>query len=141
METFEIIAELKGDDDGELIELRYMGGLVGQLKLEVAEMDLPELGETGIYFVESTVNQQVNPLVGWGQGRFLIKVDSKTGQSSVFNSQGIPVVGLEFVPSTEAVTISSKTARGVILANQLDSDSSMEVINVEAFKQQIREWK
>ena len=64
---------LKGEYAGSTLELRFLGGTVGTARLEVTDMLVPQVAERGIYFVESLSAPQVNPLVGWSQGHFLIE--------------------------------------------------------------------
>lgn len=45
---------------------------MGGIRLEVADSTLPDIGEAGIYFVESLTRFQVNPFYGVNQGHFLI---------------------------------------------------------------------
>jgi len=78
--TFEITDVIKGDYHDSVIELRYLGGAVAGMRVEIAEMSLPEVGEAGIYLVESTSRKTVHPLIGWGQGHFLVKPDKKNSQ-------------------------------------------------------------
>ena len=63
---------IKGSYAGEEIELGFLGGSVGGRTLQVSDMQIPGIGETGIYFVESLTRAQVHPLVGWDQGHFLL---------------------------------------------------------------------
>ena len=70
---FEVLDVLKGDTPDTVLELRFLGGTVGTQRLEITDMIMPEVGESGVYFVESLHVPQVNPLVGWAQGHFLIE--------------------------------------------------------------------
>jgi hypothetical protein len=73
--TFEIMEIIKGDLIASTLELRYLGGRVGNRQMEVIDINVPVPGETGIYFVESMREMQIHPLVGWSQGHFLIRQD------------------------------------------------------------------
>lgn len=87
---FEILDVVKGDYTDSFLELRYLGGRVGNMQMEVTEMNVPEPGETGIYFVESLREMQVHPLVGWSQGHFLLRQD-ESGTSRVHTAADQPI--------------------------------------------------
>jgi hypothetical protein len=89
-----VLDRLKGPDVGNEIELRFVGGTVGAHTLEVSDMLMPAVGETGIYFVESLHARQVNPLVGWSQGHFTERVDPQTGRRGVYTPAGRAVLGI-----------------------------------------------
>jgi hypothetical protein len=59
---------------GHVITLRFTGGVVGDLKLDIGS-DIPLQGERGIYFVEARDKSLANPLLGWSQGHFKINND------------------------------------------------------------------
>ncbi len=73
--TFEIIEIIKGDYDGDTIELGFMGGTANGYTDKVSDLKMPTIGETGIYFVESTDRRMANPLYGWDQGHYLVTND------------------------------------------------------------------
>lgn len=91
---FAIIDVVKGNYLGDEIELSFLGGSLGDRQLEVTDMIIPQVGETGFYFVESLLNQQVNPLLGWDQGHFLI-VEETNGESVVTTVHHEPLLSLE----------------------------------------------
>ena len=80
--TFQIMDVIKGSFPGNTIELGFMGGTLNDLTLEVEGMRMPEVGEKGIYFVES-LDQQVHPLYGWRQGHYLVVTDPEDLQKKV----------------------------------------------------------
>lgn len=88
--TFRILEVIKGDYPGETIELKFMGGEVNGQVMEVSGMRQPRNGERGIYFVESTTENLINPLLGWSQGHFLVDQDSAGLQ--VLTPAGDPVL-------------------------------------------------
>ena len=51
--TFQIIEVVKGSYTGSTVELGFMGGQSGDSTLKVYGMQMPEVGERGIYFVEN----------------------------------------------------------------------------------------
>src|SRR5262245_46648073 len=65
--TFEIQDVYKGAYTGRTVDLAYLGGTVGNSTMEVSDMQQPEIGEKGVYFVESMSNPPVHPLLGWDQ--------------------------------------------------------------------------
>ena len=70
--TFAIVDVLKGDYSANTIELKFAGGTFNDQIVEVSGLVIPKEGEQGIYFVESTSRNLLNPLLGWSQGHFLI---------------------------------------------------------------------
>ena len=69
--TFRVDDVVKGNVRKALV-LRFLGGKVGEIALEVSDSTLPKLGEEGIYFVEQLDEPQINPFYGADQGHFLI---------------------------------------------------------------------
>lgn len=80
---FKIDDIIKGTYADKVIELGFMGGPQGDFTLTVSDMRMPEVGENGIYFVESLSKQQVNPLYGWHQGHYLILPENPCGVEKV----------------------------------------------------------
>ena len=109
---FEIIDIVIGDYTGSTIELGFMGGLKGDMILEISDMTMPEMGERGIYFVTNQNKLQMHPLSGWHQGHYLV-VDSINRGVKV----AVPV------KNKEAIKNLSKAAR---------------LLTVEDFKNNIR---
>ena len=73
--TFQVLDIIKGTYSGNKIQLRFLGGTVGNLSLVISDIHVPERGQKAVYFVESLTHRQVHPLYGWDQGHFLIKTD------------------------------------------------------------------
>ena len=95
--TFSIIDVVKGSYAQNTIELKFAGGTFNGETVKVNGSRIPEQGEQGIYFVESTDQNLINPLVGWSQGHFIIKeID---GQRIIFTTGQKPVVGIQSVSS------------------------------------------
>lgn len=92
--TFAVIDVVKGDFPEDEIELSFLGGRLGDRQLEVTDMAIPEVGETGFYFVETLLEAQVNPLLGWDQGRYLIETQPD-GDTVVTTADHDPVLALE----------------------------------------------
>lgn len=107
---FEILDVIKGDYPDSRLTLRFLGGLVGNRQMEVTEMNVPEQGETGIYFVESLRELQIHPLVGWSQGHFLTRQDD-SGNTRVHTAAGQPI--LNVVSDVSVSSVLARTARQV----------------------------
>ena len=80
---FEIIDVVKGDYIDQTIEIGFMGGPKGDLTLKVSDMQMPEVGERGIYFLTTHSEQYIHPLSGWHQGHYLIISSEQTGMEVV----------------------------------------------------------
>ena len=78
---------MKGDAGRELT-LRFAGGTVDGMTLEISDMVVPRPGETGIYFIEDSHGRQVHPLVGWSQGHFVERRDARSGKPGIFTPEG-----------------------------------------------------
>jgi hypothetical protein len=134
--TFTITETIKGDHSGNMLTLEFLGGTVGSARAVVSGMQLPQLGEHGIYFVEAPGRKQVNPLYGWSQGHFIVKKDS-AGTERVMTNRGIPVTGIEDISlATQAVGISSGVAKGVVTA--ADRPAGL-ALSIQEFKISLRE--
>ncbi|MEY4642156.1 MAG: hypothetical protein RLZZ227_2150 [Pseudomonadota bacterium] len=75
---FSIDSIVKGESPGEVLALRFLGGSVGALTTEVAGQFIPARGARGVWFVDDTTRELVNPLTGWTQGYFAF-IDSADG--------------------------------------------------------------
>lgn len=127
---FSVDDVIKGSYANKRISLRYFGGGAGDTNLKVDGVKLPSLGEQGVYFVNSLSTRTVHPLVGWGQGHFLLK-SSDQGQSlKVYDSHGKPVAGIEQNTAANGpVKLSTSTAAGVQFAT-----SATGALDLDAFK-------
>ncbi len=139
---FDVQDVVSGHHEEQELVLRFAGGKVANTTMQIAEMIYPRKGEQGVYFVESTQRQLVNPLVGWAQGHFVYARDAKAKQR-VCTAMRMPISTMEFVPrsqrSARAVErfqggrvnqahrdFSHGYARGVRLATSLQAlDSAM----------------
>lgn len=74
--TFKVIEVIAGSRPGNTVRLCFFGGMVGGRGFAVSDLDMPKVGEYGIYLVESTGQPMLNPLIGWDQGHFLVAKDS-----------------------------------------------------------------
>ena len=139
--TFQINEIIKGEFASDTIELRFLGGQVGTRGLQVGDMRMPEMGETGIYFVETLRDFQVNPLVGWAQGHFLIE-EIGNGDSVVTTTSHVPVVavkGADVASMTLSEAEFSKgVAKGVSVRRGFASNATRG-LSKDQFKASVRE--
>ena len=111
--TFRIIDLVKGDFNGDSIELKFTGGELNGKIVEVSGSTLPKLRESGIYFVESTSADMLNPLMGWSQGHFLIKTQG--GRRTVHTVNDNPVTQIQ---SVSAIPLVIKAPNKLIQDNE-----------------------
>ncbi len=132
---FEIAEIIKGDHPDDSFELCFLGGTLDGVTMRVSGMRYPEIGETGIYFVESLDRLQVHPLYGGPQGHFLVVRDPATGKEQVLTSDRRSVVGV--ISSSKITTpgLSTGAARGVLTAGPTGIANAM---TKEDFKQSLR---
>jgi len=90
--SFSVLDVLKGDLSGTVLELRFTGGSYGGRIVEISGLTIPELGEQGIYFVESLSRPLLNPLLGWSQGQFLII--GKGRERRVYSAANEPILDI-----------------------------------------------
>ncbi|MCX8050042.1 MAG: hypothetical protein N3A55_10365 [Methylohalobius sp.] len=131
---FRVLDVIKGSWREPTIALDFLGGEVGSKRFEVAEMDYPELGEHGIYFVESLRRRLVHPLYGWSQGRFITRPD-KTGQLRIHSASGQPVVGIQWATQKRPKRLSRGVAQGVAIRSEALAE---EALALEEFKRRLR---
>lgn len=90
--TFAIRDVVKGDYDVDSVELKFMGGVFNGQIVEVSGLRIPQLGEQGIYFVESLSRDLINPLLGWSQGHFLIVEENGVRRVSTIDNKAVTEV-------------------------------------------------
>lgn len=105
--TFRVDDVIKGYHPKENLTLRFAGGVVNDTGMRVSSMVYPDIGERGIYFVENKNRVQINPLVGWGQGHFLIEVDDANNERILTENRDA-VISLESTATN--TSLSGKTA-------------------------------
>lgn len=104
--TFEVIDVIKGNYSELTIQLDYLGGKLNGKELKVGDMQLPEVDDHGIYFVEKLNEQQVHPLLGWDQGRINIREDVN-GVERVGTSHDNPITNIQTTTDTPTPSIQS----------------------------------
>ncbi|MCB1666231.1 MAG: hypothetical protein KDI28_10650 [Pseudomonadales bacterium] len=136
---FAVLDVIKGDYTDEEIELSFLGGQVGSRALQVSDMNMPEVGETGIYFVESLTRAQVHPLVGWAQGHFLLEQQS-SGADIVTTVEHVPVVGIDAGAAPVTMNLSKGVAKGVTVRSSQSLLAPLSrPMSVDEFKQSVRD--
>ena len=133
--TFRMVDVVKGTYNQPEITLRFLGGTVGEIGLNVSDSTLPELGEAGIYFVESLERFQVNPLYGMDQGHFLIL--ESTGQRIMTTRSRRVITGFLSNDQPPADGLSNGIARGLSVN---EAGASPSGVTVFQFKQTIRQY-
>ena len=133
--TFRMVDVVKGTYNQPEITLRFLGGTVGEIGLNVSDSTLPELGEAGIYFVESLERFQVNPLYGMDQGHFLIL--ESAGQRIMVTRNRRVITGLLSDDQPPADGLSNGIAGGLSIDEAGGSPGSVTVFQ---FKQAVRQY-
>jgi hypothetical protein len=110
---FAVLEVLKGPALAGPLELCFAGGRLGARERAVHGMHVPEPGERGIYFVGSLEGGRVHPLLGWDQGRFLVR---EGPEPEVTTAGGAPVEALDPAREGRADGPSRGVARGARLA-------------------------
>lgn len=139
--TFDIHEVLKGSIGDAVIALRFLGGQVGSRGLQVSDMQMPQHGERGIYFVESLQRAQVNPLVGWSQGHYLIEALGN-GETVVTSASHEPVISVDAISSPSIASgqpaLSKGVAKGVTVRRGVTANA-VQAISAAQFKASVRE--
>ena len=110
--TFQIYDIVKGEFNGDSIELKFMGGTFQEQTVHISGLTIPSEGEHGIYFVESLNLDLINPLLGWSQGHFIIIERDLEARISTIDHK--PVIQ---VNSVVEIPISIKKPRAIIEGN------------------------
>jgi hypothetical protein len=131
--SFEILDVLKGEYSSDTIMLSFMGGTVGGATLAVGDMQIPEIDEKGVYFVESLQRRQVHPFYGWSQGHFLVVADEQ-GVERVLTKARRPVAAMESRPEIQVKGLSGGTAGGVTVT---EGDYRTDAMTITDFKQRL----
>ncbi|WP_456416734.1 hypothetical protein [Thiolapillus sp.] len=134
--TFEVLDLIKGEYDQPQLELSFVGGSRGDLTVQVSHMQIPRLGEEGIYFVEDIQKRLVNPIYGWHQGHFLVEWDRQLQQRKVTTLHGEPVFALDRKRLATQAKMSKGPALGVVVEPVRGVDLPMKPAD---FKTAVRE--
>jgi hypothetical protein len=110
--TFSVVRTLKGEL-GTQTMLTFLGGIVGEDRMEVVGMPKFRVGDRDVLFVNAD-GAPSSPVVGFMHGRFRILEDPATGRQSMarFNYEPLAAVGelgtaalRSGVPSSRALTL------------------------------------
>jgi hypothetical protein len=140
--TFNVIQAIAGTHPGNTVRLCFFGGMVADRGFAVSDLNMPTIGEHGVYLVESTSQPMLNPLIGWDQGHFLVTKDN-TGVLRVTTADHRRVTGLapEAAQPTESApaigSASGATAAGVAVDDQPDLSGAM---SRDAFVKELRSF-
>ena len=145
--TFRVMDTLKGTTGATSLELKFMGGVFEGEILEVNGSRIPELGEHGIYFVESLTKDLINPLLGWSQGQYLIEATGAGEQVTSIDAQ--PIVGIRPTVAPLVAPLATPSARSAAplriatepnIADGLIAGEvgTLDGLSPRAFKQQVR---
>jgi len=97
-------------------------------------MQIPEVGETGVYFIANTDGRHTQPLVGWQQGHMVIKKDFN-GDPRVFTPDRQSITGIDGKWDAAAPSLAPATALGV----HTSSSRAATAISLANLKLAIRE--
>jgi hypothetical protein len=112
--TFKVIRTLKGELGGQT-QLEFLGGTVGDYRLEVPGIPRFRVGDEDVLFVDER-GQPVSPVVGFMHGRFRVLEEPRTGRRSVARHDFEPLARLADigaatpparVPSARALTLAA----------------------------------
>ena len=106
--TFKVVRTLKGELGGQTV-LEFLGGTVGEYRMEVAGMPKFRVGDEDVLFVDER-GQPVSPVVGFMHGRFRILEDPASGRRSVarYNLEPLASVSDLGAPSVPARVSSAR---------------------------------
>lgn len=142
--TFNVVDVMKGDYDAASIELKFMGGAFDGRIVQVSGLQIPQMGEQGIYFVESTSRDLINPLLGWSQGHFIIIVDddgerriSTANEKPVTEVQGVSGIPLAIKKPQALIQGGGDAAAGVTTESSLIL--IRRALSVDEFKARIQD--
>jgi hypothetical protein len=111
--TFKVIRTLKGELGGQT-QLEFLGGTVGEYRMEVPGMPRFRVGDEDVLFVDER-GRPVSPVVGFMHGRFRVLEDPGTGRRSVARHNFEPLASVADIgAATPAPRVAS--ARALSLA-------------------------
>lgn len=139
--TFEIIDVVNGNYPDETIELSFAGGAAQDLEMEISGMIYPQVGDSGIYFIEQIGKVFINPIVGWDQGHFLILKDEE-GDERMHTLSRAPIMDMnnQAAPSQ---ALSNGVAIGLRIGGRVgfrgDRQGANNAMLKSAFKQNLKD--
>jgi hypothetical protein len=107
--TYKVLRTLKGELGGQT-QLEFLGGTVGEYRMEVAGMPRFRVGDEDVLFVDDR-GQPVSPVVGFMHGRFRVLEDPGTGRRSVARHNFEPLASVADIgAATQPARVSSARA-------------------------------
>ena len=139
--VLDVVKDPSGPSLGPRLRLHFLGGALGDRVVQVGGMKVPEVGERGLYFVESLARRQVHPLCGWDQGRLRMLRDP-VGVLRIVSADGRPVMGLQPGGAGSAIQRrSTALSEGVARELQLDAGAGLgDALSAADLKAQLRSW-
>lgn len=124
--TFEVSSALKGARDAEEVTLSFLGGQVGEERLEVPGMPAFNVGAEDYLFINA--RNRICPLVGAMHGRYRLVTPQKAGRPYVAREDHAPLVEVSDVikPMRESSAVNALSA------------ATERALSPEEFEQQIR---
>lgn len=140
--TFAVVDVVKGEFDPDQLELKFAGGTLNGETVEISGLVLPEVGEEGIYFVESISRNLINPLLGWSQGHYLIiEQEGERLVNTVSQSPVTDVMAVSDIPQTirrPQTLIESNTDAAVGIVSEVSALNRARALSVDEFKDRIQ---
>jgi len=133
---FEVDEVIFGDYSKDTLLLSFEGGTVDGETVEIQGLRTPEVGEKGIYFIESLSRSLVNPIVGWSQGHFLLKSDD-VGNDTVMTEGGMHVVDID-EESSDLAQSKTEISAGVVNGIKVNRSVTKPGMTSERFKQVLK---
>ena len=112
--TFKVVRTLKGDL-GAQTQLEFLGGTVGDYRLEVPGIPRFRVGDEDVLFVDER-GQPVSPVVGFMHGRFRVLEEPGTGRRSVARHDFSPLTSVTEIGASTAAA-RAPSARSMSLAD------------------------
>jgi hypothetical protein len=98
--TFKVERTLKGELGGQTV-LEFLGGTVGEDRLEVSGVPKFRVGDEDVLFVDET-GRPLCPVVGLVHGRFRILEDPETGRRSIARHNFEPLASVSDIGAAAA---------------------------------------
>ena len=99
--TFKVIRTLKGELGGQT-QLEFLGGTVGDYRMEVPGIPRFRVGDEDVLFVDER-GQPVSPVVGFMHGRFRVMEEPATGRRSVARHNFEPLASVRDIGAATPV--------------------------------------
>jgi hypothetical protein len=120
---------LKGTAEAT-VQLRFLGGTVSGVTLEVVDVPQFKSGDRVLLFVEGN-GVQFCPLVGVYQGKFGVRKDDKSNRDIVLKHDGRPLLDVAEIGAREAAQVAPNRAK-------LAKAAEREPMSLDDFKARIR---